>query len=260
MKAFDDPLLLVDQGEAERLALGEHHDPHSLLGVHPDGAGGAVVRAFHPDAGGAELLLEGAEAVSMSPVGHGIFACHVASVSLPLDYRVRFQFSSGATWERRSPYGFGPTVGEMDLYLFAEGTHRRLYEALGARVVTHQGVSGTAFSVWAPNAKRVSLVGEFNGWDGRLMPMRSLGASGVWELFVPGVIAGALYKFEIKTQSGDLRLKTDPLARQMELPPGTASIVSESHFEWTDSAWLERRAGTDYTRRPVHIHEPTCSS
>jgi 1,4-alpha-glucan branching enzyme len=142
-----------------------------------------------------------------------------------------------------------------DLYLLGEGTHRRLYEVLGARVMEKQGVSGTAFAVWAPNAKRVSLVGDFCTWDGRLLPMRSLGQSGVWELFVPGVGAGALYKFEIKTQSGDLRIKTDPMARSMQLPPETASIVEDTKHVWGDENWLAQRRATDHVRSPVNIYE-----
>ncbi len=245
----------VDPSATERLALGEHHEPHSILGAHPDGEGGVFVRAFHPDAEACELLLPDGQTLPMVPVSNGVFSAHLSVTEPPENYRTRFQFSSGETWERGEPYCHLPTVGEFDLYLMGEGTNRRLYEALGARVITHQGVRGTAFSVWAPNARRVSVVGDFCRWDGRLFPMRSLGSSGVWEIFLPGVGVGALYKFEIKTESGDLRLKTDPLARQMEMPPDNASIVYDSQFDWGDGAWIEHHRGVDHTRRPVHIYE-----
>jgi len=248
-------LLAVDPATTERLVLGEHHDPHSILGAHPDGQGGVIVRVFHPDAEGAEIVLPTGETVHAEPLSNGVFGLHLPSRSLPIQYRVRFHFSNGTVWEHADPYCHLPTVGELDLYLFGEGTHRRLYEALGARVMTHQGVRGTSFSVWAPNARRVSVVGDFCQWDGRLLPMRSLGSSGVWEIFVPEVSAGALYKFELKTQSGDLRLKADPMARRMELPPSTASVVEQSQFEWTDGAWIDANTGVDHTRRPMHIYE-----
>jgi len=251
--SFD--VLTVDQTATERLVLGEHHDPHSLLGAHADGSGGIVVRTFHPDAEECEILLPDGETLAAEPISNGVFAVQLPNREVPIQYRVRFRFSNGAIWEHADPYCHLPTVGELDLYLLGEGTHRRLYEALGARVMTHQGVRGTSFSVWAPNARRVSVVGDFCQWDGRLLPMRSLGASGVWEIFVPDVGAGALYKFEIKTQSGDLRLKTDPMARRMEMPPSTASVVDESRFEWTDQAWIEAHDGIDHTRRPLHVYE-----
>src|SRR5690348_10883166 len=171
-------MLAMDLAATERLVLGDHHDPHSILGAHPDGHGGVVVRTFHPDAQGCEILLAGGEAVQAEPISNGVFAVHLPDQKLPLRYSVRFHFSSGAVWEHADPYSHVPTVGELDLYLFSEGTHRRLYEALGARVITHEGVRGTSFSVWAPNARRVSVVGDFCQWDGRLLPMRSLGGSG----------------------------------------------------------------------------------
>jgi len=248
-------LLAADPVATERLVLGDHHDPHSVLGAHPDGQGGVVVRTFHPDAEGCEIVLPGAESVALIPLSNGVFGIHLPNETLPIQYRVRFRFSNGSMWEHADPYCHLPTVGDLDLYLFGEGTHRRLYEALGARVITHQGVRGTSFSVWAPNAQRVSVVGDFCQWDGRLLPMRSLGSSGVWEIFVPDVGAGALYKFELKTQSGDLRLKSDPMARRMELPPSTASVVEESTYQWSDADWILANTNVDHTRRPVHIYE-----
>jgi 1,4-alpha-glucan branching enzyme len=188
-------------------------------------------------------------------VAPGIFATFREGARAPLAYRLRLRFPDGGAWERGDPYACWPTLGELDLHLIGEGRHRRLWDVLGARPMEHQGQHGTAFSVWAPSARRVSLVGDFCGWDGRLLPMRTLGSSGVWELFVPGVGPGALYKFEIKTREGALRLKTDPMARAMELPPGTASRVASSQHVWNDGAWLDRRAKADPTREPMAVYE-----
>jgi 1,4-alpha-glucan branching enzyme len=236
-----------------RLVSGTHHDPHSVLGRHPNGSGGTIVRVFHPDAEAAELILDDSGSHPLTHLGGGLFEGTFGEVKP--GYRARFTFGGSTYWERADPYCFLPTVGELDLYLFAEGTHRRLWDALGARPMVVDGIAGTSFSVWAPCAQRVSVVGDFCGWDGRLFPMRSLGQSGVWELFIPGVGPGALYKFEILGQNGELRVKADPMGRQMELPPRTASIVSESTFQWTDDdyRWLSREK--DIRRQPVHIYE-----
>jgi len=219
--------------DLQKLAGGIHHDPHSVLGAHPvarsrSSQAGLAIRALHPEAKQAWLLPEGAEPIEMRALGMGVFAAFVVGARAPLRYRQRFGFADGTEWERDDPYRFAPTLGELDLHLFGEGTHRRLWEVLGARVRSLDGVAGTSFAVWAPAAQGVAVVGEFCGWDGRLLPMRSLGSSGVWELFVPGAEPGALYKYEIHTPSGDLRIKTDPLARYLEPPPGNASIVHRS--------------------------------
>ncbi|CAA9289994.1 MAG: GH13_9 / GH13_8 / GH13 / GH13_10 / CBM48, partial [uncultured Gemmatimonadaceae bacterium] len=216
--------------------------------------------AFHPDAARAELLVGGA-AHPMQPRGSGLFAARLDGAALPLAYRLRFHFDGGGTWERDDPYRFLPTLGEVDLHLFNEGTHRRLWEKLGAHPRTVGGVDGVAFAVWAPSARAVSLVGDFCGWDSRLYPMRALGASGVHELFVPGVAAGALYKFDIRTADGGHRLKTDPYARQMEVPPGTASIVApEDGYAWGDAAWLDASRTRDLPREPMLVYEAHLAS
>ncbi len=249
--------LRVEAPELERLARGEHSEPHRLLGAHAVRVGrrsGVVVRAFHPDAGAAECLVAG-EPRAMTALGSGLFAVFLEGASLPLDYRLRFRFGSGAAWERGDPYRFLPTLGDVDLHLFSEGTHRRLWEALGAHPRTIDGVAGTAFAVWAPNAVRVSVVGDFCAWDGRLLPMRSLGSSGVFELFVPDVHPGALYKYEIRTKDGALRTKTDPFAFAMERPPATASRVTASTYAWTDADWLAARERSDPAREPLAIYE-----
>ena len=249
----------VSRGDMARLAAGEHADPHRVLGAHAAARGderGVVIRAFHPDASGADALLAGGRTVALDPVGQGVFEGFVAGATLPLQYRLRFTFAGGGTWERGDPYRFLPTLGEVDLHLFNEGTHLRLWDVLGAHVRDIDGERGTSFAVWAPTAKRVSVVGDFDGWDGRLLPMRSLGSSGVFELFVPDADAGALYKFEILTAQGQLRVKTDPFAFAMEVPPGTASrVVEAGRHRWADDAWVASRESADVARSPMAIYE-----
>ncbi|NIR46774.1 MAG: 1,4-alpha-glucan branching protein GlgB [Gemmatimonadetes bacterium] len=250
-----DPLQ-PDPGDRDRLLDGEHHDPHRLLGAQPV-KGGVVIRAFHPDATAAVCLLSDGSGVELRALegGSGLFGAVIPDLSLPADYRLRFRFEDGATWERDDPYRFRPTVGDMDLHLFNEGTHYQLWRCLGARAMQHDGVEGVAFAVWAPSARRVSVVGDFCGWDGRLYPMRSMGASGIFELFIPELAPGALYKYEIKTSGGDLRVKTDPYATAMEMPPGTASRVYRSSYRWDDGEWLEARRGQDAGREPMAVYE-----
>jgi 1,4-alpha-glucan branching enzyme len=243
----------------DSLRRGEHYDPHSVLGAHPvqiGGQSGVVVRAFHPDAQGAECLFsDGAPAEPLVPLGGGLFAVFFPDERLPLDYRIRFRFGDGQSYERGDPYRFEPTLGEIDLHLFNEGSHRSLWRVLGAHPRTIDGVAGTSFAVWAPNARRVSVVGEFCGWDGRFFPMRGLGRSGVWEIFVPDVKVGDLYKYEILTREGALRVKTDPFALHLELPPLTAAVVWESTYKWDDQEWMEGRRRHDILREPVLIYE-----
>ena len=199
----DDILRASSTEEVERLIAGEHSDPHRILGVHPvEGPDKSlvVIRAFHPDAKTAEVLLDDGQSVFMTSIHKGgLFGVAISGKSLPFPYRIRFRFSDDNTWEYADPYRFLPSLGEMDIHLISEGTHQRLYEFLGAHLRTLDGISGTSFAVWAPNARRVSVIGSFNRWDGRTFPMRVLGFSGIWELFVPGVEEGALYRFEIKT-------------------------------------------------------------
>jgi 1,4-alpha-glucan branching enzyme len=247
----------LDPGELEALRSGDHIDPHHVLGAHParvDGREGVVVRAFHPDAVAAECL-EGDRGHRLVSLGEGVFAAFLPGRRMPLAYRLRFHFSDGNAWERDDAYRFLPSLGELDLHLFGEGRHRRLWEVLGAHPRSVGGVAGTAFAVWAPNARRVSVVGDFCAWDGRLLPMRTLGSSGVFELFVPGVEPGATYKYEIRTRGGALRLKTDPFAFGMEPPPATASRVVRSAYTFGDEVWLARREKADPTREPMAIYE-----
>jgi 1,4-alpha-glucan branching enzyme len=251
-----DPILDIPREDRDRLIAGEHTEPHRVLGAHPASDGrGTVVRVHHPDATAAECLLgEPRGAAVMEALGGGLFAVRL-DAALPFRYRVRFTFPAGDPWEREDPYQFLPTLGDVDLHLFNEGTHRRLWTRLGAHARHVGGADGVSFAVWAPAARRVSVVGDFCRWDGRLFPMRQLGSSGVFELFVPGVESGTLYKYEIKTAAGDIRIKTDPLAASMELPPGTAARVYASNYTWSHAEWLAAREKRDPLREPMAVYE-----
>jgi 1,4-alpha-glucan branching enzyme len=245
----------ADRAELAQLAAGKHSDPHRLLGSHPV-KGGAVVRTYHPDAISAECVLEGRPDVAMTSLGvPGMFGAFLEGRSLPLRYRLRFRFPGGGVWEQEDPYRFLPSIGEMDIYLISEGTHRRLWQVLGAHPRQLDGVDGVAFAVWAPNAQGVSVLGDFSRWDDRRLPMRRLGSSGVYELFVPGVSAGALYKYRIIGPQGTLRVKADPFAQAMELPPSTASRVAASSYQWGDAEWMTGRPGRDPRRSPLAVYE-----
>ena len=249
----------VSPDDLARLLGGRHGSPHSVLGAHPATVGrseGVLVRARQPDAEMAEVVLDDGRAIPLAREADTLFSAFIAGATLPMRYRLRFAFPDGAVWERDDPYRFLPTLGDVDLHLFNEGTHRKLWEKLGAHARTMDGVSGVSFAVWAPNAQRVSVVGDFCGWDGRIYQMRMLGSSGVWEIFIPEITPGALYKYEIVTREGMLRVKSDPFAFKMEQYPGTASIVEpEPTYPWSDAEWMERRRGTDLAREPVLIYE-----
>ncbi|MBW3627217.1 MAG: 1,4-alpha-glucan branching enzyme, partial [Actinobacteria bacterium] len=241
--------------ELARLVGGEHPDPHRVLGPHSDGKGVTVVRGYRPDAAAMNLLLDDGESRPMAQVHpRGVFAVELAVAEAPA-YRLEVSYPHGGTFVVDDPYRFWPTIGELDLHLMGEGRHEQLWRMLGATRRTHQEVTGVSFAVWAPSARSVRVVGDFNGWDGRLHPMRSLGSSGVWELFVPGIEPGTRYKYEILTQEGHLRVKADPLAFATEEPPGTSSVVTESRHQWGDDEWLEQRRTTDPLHRPLSVYE-----
>jgi 1,4-alpha-glucan branching enzyme len=244
------------------LLAGEHTDPHSILGAHPTTVGdrpGIVIRSMMPAAVRCECLLDDGRVVEMSREAEGlvnVFSTFIQGMSVAPRYRFRFHFTDGTSWERGDPYRFGPTVGDIDLHLFNEGTHRKLWTILGAHMRTIGGTRGVSFALWAPNARRVSVLGDFCGWDGRVFPMRMMGSSGVYEIFIPDIHEGALYKFELLTREGMIRLKTDPFAFKMEQYPGTASIVIDAkRHEWHDNDWMSRRAGHEWVREPISIYE-----
>jgi len=232
-------------------------DPFAVLGPHetPDGL---VIRAFVP--GAAALWAEtrtGQEIATLAPVGaDGFFEARIAGVSKAFPYRLKARGALGE-WIFLDPYAFGPVLGPLDDHLLVEGAHKRLWERLGAHVVTHEGVAGTHFALWAPGARRVSVVGDFDGWDGRRAQMRKRIDSGLWEIFLPGVDAGAAYKYEIVSADGRLLpLKADPMGQRAELRPSTASLVPEpAGFAWSDGDWMARRATIDPRRAPMSCYE-----
>jgi 1,4-alpha-glucan branching enzyme len=241
--------------EIELVVRREHADPHNVLGAHPSN-GGVVVRAFRPAAEKVLARPDGGEAVTLEqrhPAG--LFEGRVDGAELPLSYELEVSYPDGNTFTLLDPYAFPPTVGELDLHLAGEGRHEEVYERLGAHVRELDGVPGTAFAVWAPSARAVSVVGDFNGWDGRLNPMRSLGASGIWEIFLPGVEEGAAYKFEILADGGEIRMKADPFAFETQVPPRTDSVVHRSRHRWADADWIERRHGSSPHEEPISIYE-----
>ena len=246
------PTTGVSREETERLLAGLHHDPHSVLGYHP-GPEATIVRAFQPAAERAWILSGDSELAMERVDPAGIFEVALPAGSLP-DYRLRLENREGG-WTIDDAYRFLPTLGELDLHLVGEGRHRQLWLKLGSRRMRHQDVEGVAFAVWAPNARGVSVAGDFAGWDERVYPMRSLGGSGVWELFIPGVVPGARYKYRVIGADGTVRLKADPMARSTEIPPATASVVEDSSHQWADTAWLRRRAAADAHTSPLSIYE-----
>jgi 1,4-alpha-glucan branching enzyme len=212
----------VATAELDALVRREHSNPHSVLGAHPDGDGVAI-RVLRPAASEIKALLDDGTTVELEQIHPGgVFEGVVEGAELPLHYRLEIEYGSAGAFTIEDPYAFAPTIGELDLHLIGEGRHEELYEKLGAHIRDHQGVAGTAFAVWAPAAQAISVVGDFNSWDGRLHAMRSLGSSGIWELFLPGVEPGARYKYEILTADGELTLKADPFAQEAERPPNTA--------------------------------------
>ena len=242
----------IGKSDIARLVRGEHHQPHRVLGPHPQD-GQVVIRAWRPDATAVTALV-GAERVKLDQVHPaGLFEGAVERSGVPA-YQLEVSYKSG-TYTLDDPYRFLPTVGELDLYLFGEGKHERLWDKLGAHERVVDGVAGTGFAVWAPNARAVRVVGDFNRWDGRLHPMRSLGPSGVWELFVPGVGTGTRYKYELITAAGDLVLKADPMALATEAPPASASVVYTSEYRWDDQAWLAARPERQTISAPISVYE-----
>jgi 1,4-alpha-glucan branching enzyme len=244
----------LDPREADALAHAAHGDPFRILGPHETPAG-RIIRAFLPGAEAVEVLRRS----DRQSLGHlekdqrGLFQGLVGDRA---PYLLRIAWP-GAEQETEDPYAFGQSLGDLDIYLFSEGRHFQLADALGANVITHDGVRGTRFAVWAPNASRVSVISEFNTWDPRRHPMRRHPSAGIWELFLPRVAEGARYKFDILGPGGArLPDKADPLAKQTELPPATASVVaSPEPFSWSDEAWMGERAARHAPNAPLSIYE-----
>jgi len=237
---------------AELLAAQDHHDPHSVLGVHRD-ADGWTVRAWRPLADRVTFIAEDGSEVPLVHVESALFAATVDRH--PGRYRIRTSYADGSTHETRDGYAFPPTLGELDLHLIVEGHHHELWMALGAHRRAVDGADGVGFAVWAPAARSVSVVGDWNGWDGSAHPMRTLGASGVWEVFVPDVPEGARYKFEIRGPDGAFHVKSDPVAAASEAPPRTASVVGRAEHVWRDRRWMEARVARRPWLEPMSVYE-----
>ncbi|WP_338918997.1 1,4-alpha-glucan branching protein GlgB [Pseudomonas silesiensis] len=247
--------LLPKARDIDALVRAEHHDPFAILGPHGDGAGGQFIRAYLPDALSVQVVARdsGEELGNLEATQTpGLFVGHFDRAQ---PYLLRTRWAGGEQLSE-DPYSFGPLLGEMDLYLFAEGNHRDLSACLGAQLKTVDGVDGVRFAVWAPNAKRVSVVGDFNNWDGRRHPMRLRHPTGVWEVFIPRMQAGEAYKYEILGSQGILPLKADPMALATSLPPDTASkVASPLNVDWQDQDWMLSRGDRHRSNAPLSIYE-----
>lgn len=249
-----DPLFVED---LSRIVRGEHWDPHSFLGIHSERNGKKSIRIYRPNAHEIFLEVFGQLVLAQKIDERGVFIYETGPETTYKDYRIYHQ--SGLLAE--DPYAFLPTWGALDAHLYNQGVHYNLHEVMGARETIHQGVKGVKFTLWAPGAKHVSLVGDFNFWDGRVNPMRSMGSSGVWELFVPGLQVGERYKFEIRSQSGELLVKSDPYALFGEKRPKTASVIENvDNYSWGDQEWLTKRGKEDHYSKPLNIYEVHLSS
>ncbi len=250
----------VDQGAIDAIVGGYHGAPFDVLGRHPVTVAGELVvaiRTFQPQAASVSLR-RGAALVPMQRVDErGVYEAAFPAAEGAFAYQLVIARPDGAEYTIDDPYRFGPVLSEFDLYLFGEGTHYDLYKKLGAHLIEHEGVAGVSFAVWAPHAERVSVVGDFNQWDGRRHPMRPRGASGLWELFIPGLHVGDLYKYEIRTpRAGALAVKSDPYGFAMELRPGTASVVWDlDNYEWNDAGWLAARQQRQALAAPMAVYE-----
>jgi 1,4-alpha-glucan branching enzyme len=245
-------------GAITALVQGRHQQPHDLLGQHME-PGGLRIRVLKPLATAVRIRFEDDEEIELAHEAEGVWTGVRTDATRTMDYRLLVQWGDGIEHEQDDPYRFAPTLGEVDLHLVGEGRHEQLWTVLGARVHEYPGpmgtVRGTSFAVWAPRAKAVRVVGDFNAWDGRVHPMRMLGSSGVWELFVPGVGAGDVYKYEIRGADDVVRSKADPMARRTECPPRTGSVVDEATHAWDDDDWMQQRAAGNPHEGPMSVYE-----
>ena len=253
---------LLPSEAIDRIVGGTHWDPLSVLGPHPatvDGRTGLTIRAWLPYAKQVDLLpVPSCDPIRMTRIHpDGLFETTLGQPDGLDDYRLRVTDYDGTVSERTDPYAFPPLLSDFELHLFAEGTFYKAYDTLGAHTRTVRNTTGVHFVVWAPNAARVSVVGDFNRWDGRCHPMTSRGATGLWELFIPELTEGTLYKYEIRTRQSDaVLLKADPYACASELRPRTASIVYDvTRYRWQDRAWMAARAQRDPLSNPLAIYE-----
>ena len=241
---------------------GEHSDPHTVLGMHEMEEGGrkaVVVRAFLPYAAGITVI-DYANKRKKYPMerlhADGFFEVTIADREEWFRYQLEYTDADGNTWRSYDPYSFSPTLSEFDRHLFGAGTHYEIYEKMGGRLMTHEGARGAAFSVWAPNAKAVSVIGDFNNWDARRSPMRRLGESGIWELFLPAAAEGDKYKFHVTQCDGRVVDKTDPYGVYAEVRPNNASVLYPlKRYKWKDRRWITARRKYDFRAAPMNIYE-----
>lgn len=254
-------MAVLSKEQIHRILRNDLHDPFTVLGMHQDKGGTLSVRAFLPGAESVKVFPRtktGSAVCTLTKVhDEGVFEGIIPRRKKPFPYDLEVTWHSGETARNADPYSFLPIMTEESRYFYNEGTHERLFDDLGSHVRTIEGVRGTVFAVWAPNAKQVSVVGTFNSWDGRRHPMRMLGASGIWEIFIPGVDNGAVYKYEIKKHEGDhLVLKTDPCGYYQEAPPYHGTIVFDlDAFSWDDQEWMEQRHEGELLDRPLSVYE-----
>ena len=241
---------------------GEHSDPHTVLGMHEmeeNGRKAVVVRAFLPHAAGITVI-DYANKRKKYPMerlhADGFFEVTIADREEWFRYQLEYTDADGNTWRSYDPYSFSPTLSEFDRHLFGAGTHYEIYEKMGGRLMTHEGARGAAFSVWAPNAKAVSVIGDFNNWDARRSPMRRLGESGIWELFLPAAAEGDKYKFHVTQCDGRVVDKTDPYGVYAEVRPNNASVLYPlKRYKWKDRRWMTARRKYDFRAAPMNIYE-----
>ncbi|MEP4197734.1 MAG: 1,4-alpha-glucan branching protein GlgB [Aliishimia sp.] len=249
---------LIDQDTVIQLASGRHADPFSVLGLHSLDDGSLVLRAVRPEADSVDVLdaKTGKKIVTLSQLEDGVFAAKIPRRKKRFAYKLRMTRHT-QSWEEHDAYSFGQILGEIDEHLLSEGTHGQLWKALGAHITTHEGVEGTHFALWAPNAARVSVVGDFNGWDGRRNVMRRRGATGIHEIFLPNIADGTAYKYEILDANHNvLPLKADPVGFGAELPPRTASVVRDlGGYTWSDDGWMQSRRSKQQIDKPISIYE-----
>ncbi|KQR24525.1 glycogen branching protein [Agreia sp. Leaf335] len=245
----------------DKVAAGSYYNPHGVLGQHPiEGAGAdgvTVIRTLRPLAKSVVAVLASGARTELTHLHGGIWQGY--TLTGLSDYTIEARYDDDTVWTSDDPYRFSPTLGDVDIHLLGEGRHERLWDVLGSHYRSWHGVdeqvAGTSFAVWAPHAQAVRVIGDFNSWDGLKHSLRSLGSSGVWELFVPGLEPGSNYKFEILAQSGQWVRRADPMARYTEIPPLTASVIGQSAHTWGDDEWMSRRASSDPHSGPMSVYE-----
>ena len=249
---------LLSQNEVNAIIEGNHDNVFSVLGMHRDkGTKNIFIRAFLPHTNSVDILnYDGKNLGKMEKIDpRGFYQIEFGAIE---DFKYKFLIENdlGQKYEREDTYRFLPTLGDIDEYLFAEGNHHEIYKKLGAHVMEMDGVKGVGFAVWAPNAKRVSVVGDFNMWDGCIDVMRKHPSCGIWDIFIPQIGEGHVYKFEIKTKEDYILLKSDPFAFYSEVRPKTASIVFDlNHYTWNDYGWMNYRATANSFDKPISIYE-----